>query len=49
MRASPAFSELAKELGLWLNIGSLALKGRGEKLLNRSLLLRARWHHRRAL
>jgi predicted amidohydrolase len=32
------FSELAKELGLWLNIGSLALKGRGDKLLNRSLL-----------
>lgn len=33
-----AFSGLAKELGLWLNIGSLALKGEGEKLLNRSLL-----------
>lgn len=32
------FSALAKELGLWLNIGSLALKGDGEKLLNRSLL-----------
>ncbi len=35
-----AFSELAAELGLWLNIGSLALKGPGEKLLNRSLLFR---------
>lgn len=33
-----AFSGLARELGLWLNIGSLALKGPGEKLLNRSLL-----------
>ncbi len=32
------FSDLAKELGLWLNIGSLALKGDGEKLVNRSLL-----------
>lgn len=32
------FSALSKELGLWLNIGSLALKGDGEKLLNRSLL-----------
>ena len=38
MRASPASPDLAKELGLWLNIGSLALKGTGEKLLNRSLL-----------
>ena len=33
-----AFSALAEELGLWLNIGSLALKGPGDKLLNRSLL-----------
>ena len=33
------FSALAAELGLWLNVGSLALKGDGEKLLNRSLLL----------
>jgi predicted amidohydrolase len=32
------FSELAKELGIWLNIGSLALKGTGDKLVNRSLL-----------
>lgn len=32
------FSSLAAELGLWLNIGSLALKGAGEKLVNRSLL-----------
>lgn len=33
------FAALARELGLWLNIGSLALKGPGEKLINRSLLL----------
>ena len=33
-----AFSALALELGLWLNIGSLALQGPGEKLINRSLL-----------
>jgi predicted amidohydrolase len=32
------FSELARDLGLWLNIGSLALKGGAEKLFNRSLL-----------
>ena len=32
------FAALAGELGIWLNIGSLALKGDGEKLLNRSLL-----------
>lgn len=32
------FSRLAQELGLWLNIGSLALKGDGGKLINRSLL-----------
>ena len=32
------FSALARERGLWLNIGSLALKGEGEKLINRSLL-----------
>lgn len=34
-----AFSALAQELGLWLNIGSLALQGPREKLLNRSLLV----------
>ncbi len=34
-----AFSDLAKELGIWLNIGSLALKGEGDRLVNRSLLL----------
>jgi predicted amidohydrolase len=34
------FAQLAMELGIWLNIGSLALKGDGEKLLNRSLLFR---------
>ena len=33
-----AFSVLAQELGLWLNVGSLALRGPGEKLVNRSLL-----------
>lgn len=33
-----AFAALAQELGLWLNIGSLALTGAGEKLVNRSLL-----------
>lgn len=33
-----AFAGLARELSLWLNIGSLALKGEGEKLVNRSLL-----------
>ena len=32
------FSALAAELGVWLNAGSLALKGESEKLLNRSLL-----------
>ncbi|MFO0004297.1 MAG: nitrilase-related carbon-nitrogen hydrolase, partial [bacterium] len=32
------FSALARDLGIWLNIGSLALKG-GGKLVNRSLLL----------
>jgi predicted amidohydrolase len=32
------FSELAKQLGIWLNIGSLALKGSSGKLMNRSLL-----------
>ncbi|MFN4142073.1 carbon-nitrogen hydrolase family protein [Aestuariivirga sp.] len=32
------FASLAGELRIWLNIGSLALKGPGEKLLNRSLL-----------
>ncbi len=33
------FAALAKELGIWLNIGSLALKGGGGRLVNRSLLL----------
>ena len=32
------FQALAEELGIWLNIGSLALKGEGPKLVNRSLL-----------
>jgi predicted amidohydrolase len=32
------FSSLAEELGIWLNIGSLALKGKAGKLVNRSLL-----------
>lgn len=35
-----AFSALAHKLGIWLNVGSLALKGDGETLLNRSLLFR---------
>jgi len=34
-----AFIALARELRIWLNIGSLALKGPGEKLVNRSLLI----------
>ncbi|MGQ0484884.1 MAG: carbon-nitrogen hydrolase family protein [Hyphomicrobiales bacterium] len=33
------FATLARELRLWLNVGSLALKGQGQKLINRSLLL----------
>ena len=33
-----AFAALAQSLGLWLNIGSLALMGEGGKLVNRSLL-----------
>jgi len=32
------FAALARELGIWLNIGSLALKGPAGKLINRSLL-----------
>ena len=32
------FSELASQLDIWLNIGSLALKNASEKLVNRSLL-----------
>ncbi len=32
------FSELARGLGIWLNIGSLALKGQAGRLVNRSLL-----------
>lgn len=36
------FAELARRLGLWLNIGSLALKGAAEKLVNRSLLFSPR-------
>ena len=32
------FSALARRLGLWLNIGSLALRGEGDRLVNRSLL-----------
>lgn len=33
-----AFGALARELGLWLHVGSLALKGDGQRLVNRSLL-----------
>ncbi len=32
------FAALALDLGLWLHVGSLALKGDGERLVNRSLL-----------
>jgi deaminated glutathione amidase len=32
------FSELARDLGLWLNAGSLALRGPAGKVVNRSLL-----------
>ena len=38
MRVSPGLRRWRGSLGIWLNIGSLALKGEGEKLLNRSLL-----------
>jgi len=40
-RSVSAFAALAKELGIWLNIGSLALKGDGDRLVNRSLLFSA--------
>jgi len=32
------FAGLARDLGLWINVGSLALRGEGDKLCNRSLL-----------
>ena len=32
------YADLASTLGIWLNVGSLVLKGGGEKLVNRSLL-----------
>lgn len=32
------FAVLAGELGIWLNIGSLALRGAGDRLVNRSFL-----------
>ena len=32
------FSQLAKELGIWLHVGSLALRVSEDKLVNRSLL-----------
>jgi predicted amidohydrolase len=34
-----AYRDLAARLGVWLNIGSLALKGEGERLANRSFLI----------
>lgn len=34
-----AYRELAARLGVWINIGSLALKGEGERLANRSFLI----------
>jgi predicted amidohydrolase len=36
--AVAGFAELARELGLWLNIGSLALRGSADRLVNCSLL-----------
>jgi len=36
--SAATFAALAAELGLWLNVGSLALKGAGDRLVNRSLL-----------
>lgn len=33
------FRDLARELSVWLHLGSLALKGRGGKVANRSLLI----------
>ncbi|MDE2444589.1 MAG: carbon-nitrogen hydrolase family protein [Alphaproteobacteria bacterium] len=36
--AVKGFSELAAKLGIWLHIGSLALKSEGDKLANRTLL-----------
>ena len=32
------FSALAEKLGIWLHVGSMALKGAGDKLVNRTLL-----------
>jgi predicted amidohydrolase len=37
--ALPVFAALAKELGIWLLIGSLAIKVSGEKTANRSFLI----------
>src|SRR6201995_6209654 len=37
--AVPAFTELAKELGVWLLIGSLAIKVSDTKTANRSFLI----------
>ncbi|HWC63208.1 MAG TPA: carbon-nitrogen hydrolase family protein [Rhizomicrobium sp.] len=37
--ALPVLTELAKELGIWLLIGSLAIKVSGEKTANRSFLI----------
>ncbi len=35
------FADLASELRIWLNVGSLALRGRDDRLVNRSLLFAA--------
>jgi predicted amidohydrolase len=40
--ALPAFRTLAEELGIWLLIGSLAIKVSGDKTANRSFLINPR-------
>jgi predicted amidohydrolase len=39
--ALPGFAALARELGLWILIGSLAIRGSGDKISNRSYLIAA--------
>ncbi len=38
--ALAAFQDLARELGIWLHIGSMAVRGEGDRLANRSYVLR---------
>ena len=47
--ALPAFTALAKELNVWLLIGSLAIKVSDTKTANRSFLIDAEWAHSCAL